>query len=117
VFVKSGISQELPKMQIVRAHHLHAEKEVGQEGFHGQQEEGGKQEIISLGDHTKCPRCDRIGRVVWISEDKQTAGIQCPAAHHQIVRPQSRFGPSTIPQLKTSKNTVFLVETSSLPKL
>jgi hypothetical protein len=115
VFVKSGFSEKLPKMQVIRARHLHAEKEVGQEIVHGQQEEGGKQEIIAVGNHTKCPQCDRIGRVVWISEDKKTAAIQCPAAHHQIDRPKSRFGPRNIPQSKTSKNMVFLVETSSLP--
>jgi len=104
-------------MQVIRADNLHAEKEVWEKIVHRQQEEGGKQDIITVGDHEKCPRCDRIGRVVWISEDKKTAGIQCPAAHHQIIRPESRFGPRNIPQLKTSKNTVFLVDTTSLPNL
>jgi hypothetical protein len=55
--------------------------------------------------------------VVWISEDRKTAGIQCPAAHHQIIRPKSRFGSWNIKQSKTSKNMVFLVETTSLPNL
>jgi hypothetical protein len=104
-------------MQIIRADNLHAEKEVRKEIVHRQQEEGGKQEIIAVGDHTKCPRCDRIGRVVWISQDKKTAGIQCPATHHQIDRPKSRFGPTVTNQSKQSKNTVFLVDTASMPKL
>ena len=63
----------------------------------------------------KCPWCDRTGRIVWISQDKKTTAIQCPAAHHRKERPKSRFGPRTIPESKTGKNTVFFVDTSSLP--
>ena len=97
-------------MQIIRATHLHGKKEIEQEIVCRQQEEGGTQEIVNVGDHTKCPQCDKIGRVVWISEDRKTAGIQCPASHHQIDRPDSRFGSNARPQSKANKNMVFLVE-------
>src|SRR4030042_1118973 len=97
-------------MQIIRATHLYGTKEISKENFRGQQEEGGNKEIINVGDRTKCPQCDKIGRVVWISEDKKTAGIQCPASHHQMSRPDSRFGSNARPQSKANKNMVFLVE-------
>jgi hypothetical protein len=97
-------------MQIIRADYLHVKKEIWKEIVRGQQEEGGKQNIVKVGDHTKCPQCDKIGRIVWISEDKKTAGIQCPASHHQMNRPNSRFGSNARPQSKANKNMVFLVE-------
>ncbi|MGB9925461.1 MAG: hypothetical protein ACPLIG_02210 [Candidatus Bathyarchaeales archaeon] len=28
------------------------------------------------------PQCARMGRIVWVSHDGKTAGIQCPASHH-----------------------------------
>jgi hypothetical protein len=97
-------------MQNIRANQLHFKKETSKEIVCGQQEEGGSKNIVNLGDHTKCPQCDRIGRVVWISQDKKTAGIQCPATHHQMNRPNSRLGSNARPQSKANKNTVFLVE-------
>ncbi len=115
MYVKSGTSQKLQKMQIISPHHLHRKKEIWKEIVHRQREEGGKQEIVTVGEHMKCPRCNKIGRVVWISEDKKTTAIQCPAAHHRIERSMSKFGPRTTPQSETGKNTVFFVDTSSLP--
>ena len=105
MFVKSRSSKELQKMQIIRATHLYGKKEIGKENVRGQQEEGGNKEIINVGDRTKCPQCDKIGRVVWISQDGKTAGIQC-----QMNRPESRFGSNARPQSKANKNMVFLVE-------
>jgi hypothetical protein len=97
-------------MQIIRANHLHVKKENWKETLRRQQEEGGNKNIVTLGDHTKCPQCDRIGRVVWISQDGKTAGIQCSASHRQMNRPDSRLGSNARPQSKTSKNMVFLME-------
>jgi hypothetical protein len=97
-------------MQIIRATHLYGKKEIQQENFCGHQEEGGTEEIISLGDRTKCPQCEKIGRVVWISQDGKTAGIQCAAIHRQMNRPESKFGSNARPQSKANKNMVFLVE-------
>jgi len=90
VFVKSRSSKELQKMQIIRATHLYGKKEIGKENVRGQQEEGGNKEIINVGDRTKCPQCDKIGRVVWISQDGKTAGIQCAAIHRQMNRPERK---------------------------
>jgi hypothetical protein len=89
---------------------LHAEKESGKENLRGQQKEGGNKNIVNIGDHTKCPQCTRIGRIVWISQDRKTAGIQCPASHHLMNRPVSKFGSTARPQSKTGKNRVFLME-------
>jgi len=97
-------------MQIVRTNQLRVQKEIWKEVVRGHQEEGGNKNIITVGDHKKCPQCDRIGRVVWISQDKKTAGIQCPATHRQVSRPDSRLGSNARPQSKANKNMVFLVE-------
>jgi hypothetical protein len=96
-------------MQIIRANHLHAKKKNWKEILCRQQEEGGNKNIVNVGDHAKCPQCTRIGRVVWLSQDGQTAGIQCPATHRQMNRPDSRLGSNARPQSKPSKNMVFLM--------
>jgi ribosomal protein L44E len=97
-------------MQIIRATHLYSKKEIGKENICRQQEEGGDKEITNVGDRAKCPQCDKIGRVVWISQDGKTAGIQCAAIHRQMNRPESKFGSNSRPQSKANKNMVFLVE-------
>jgi hypothetical protein len=97
-------------MQIIRANHLYAKKEDWKEILCKQQEEGGNKNIVAVGDHTKCPQCNRIGRVVWVSQDGTTAGIQCSAAHHQLDRPDSRLGSNARPRSKSSRNMVFLME-------
>ena len=110
MYVESGFGEELQKMQIIRANHLHVEKEIWKENLRRQQEEGGGKNIISVGDHAKCPECHRIGRVVWVSEDGKTEGIQCPASHRLTNRPSSRFGTFARPQSKNSRNMVFITE-------
>jgi hypothetical protein len=52
-----------------------------------------------------------MGRIVWISQDGKTAGFQCPASHHLMNRPDSKFGSAARPKSKTDKNMVFLMET------
>jgi DNA-directed RNA polymerase subunit RPC12/RpoP len=89
---------------------LHVEKESGKENLHGQQKEGGITNIVNIGDHNKCPECNRIGRIFWISQDGKTAGIQCPASHRLMSRPVSKFGSTARPPSKTDKNMVFLME-------
>jgi hypothetical protein len=66
--------------------------------------------MISVGDHAECPECHRMGHVVWVSEDGQTVGIQCPANHRLTSRPDSRFGTVNRPQSKTSRNMVFIMD-------
>ncbi len=110
VYVTSRTGKKLPKMQIIRANHLHAKKENWKEILCKQQEEGGNKNIVAVGDHTKCPQCTRIGRVVWVSQDGKTAGIQCSAAHHQLNRPNSRIGSNVRPPSKPSRHMVFLME-------
>ncbi len=97
-------------MQIIRANHLYVKKENWKENLCRQQEEGGNKNIVNVGDHAECPECKRIGRVVWVSKDGKTAGIQCSASHRQTSRPASRFGTLNRPQSKTSKNMVFIME-------
>jgi hypothetical protein len=89
---------------------LHVKKEVWEEIFCRQQEEGGNKNIISVGDQAECPECNRIGRVVWVSKDGKTKGIQCPASHRLTNRPDSRFGTVARPQSKTNRNMVFITE-------
>ena len=66
--------------------------------------------MVNVGDHAKCPKCNRIGRVVWVSKDGASAGIQCPAIHHLKSRPASRFGTVARPRSKNIRNMVFITE-------
>ena len=89
---------------------MHIQKENWKEVLCEQQEEGGNKSIITVGNHKKCPQCEKIGRVVWISQDKKTAGIQCTATHRQMSRPDSRLGSNARPKSKARKNMAFLVD-------
>jgi len=51
-----------------------------------------------------------MGRVVWVSQDGKTAGIQCSASHRQMSRSSSKLGSTARPQSKTDRNMVFLLE-------
>lgn len=110
MYTESRISKELQKMQIIRANNLHVEKENWEESLCRQQEEGGDKKIVNVGDHVECPECRRIGRVVWVSKDGKTEGIQCSAKHHQADRPDSKYGTLDRPQSKNIRNMVFITE-------
>ena len=69
-----------------------------------------KRALVKIGDHTKCPQCGRMGRVVWVSQNGKQAGIQCPASHSQLSRGDSILGSTARPQTRPKKNMVFLVE-------
>ena len=51
-----------------------------------------------------------MSRVVWVSKDEKTLGIQCPASHSQMSRPSSEIGSKARPKSKAGKNMIFLVE-------
>lgn len=69
-----------------------------------------KENIVNIGDHIKCPECNRMARIVWISKDGKTAGVQCPATHRQMSRSNSRLGSTARPRSKTDRNMIFLME-------
>ena len=50
-----------------------------------------------------------MSRVVWVSKDGKTAGVQCSAAHSQMSRPTSKLGSKSRPQSKSGRNMVFLI--------
>ena len=86
-----------------------ARKENKQENPRKQQEaKRGIHFLVSIGDLLKCPECETMGRVVWVSQDKKTMGVKCPASHREAVRPESKFGGSKVPSTKNRKNVVFL---------
>jgi hypothetical protein len=64
--------------------------------------------VIKVGDQIKCPECETLGRVVWVSEDKKTMGVKCLASHREVGRPQAKYGARVIASTKTRKNVVFL---------
>jgi len=64
---------------------------------------------VNIGDQMKCPQCESVGRVVWVSQDKKTMGVRCPTSHRELVRPQFKYGARVRPSTKTRKNVVFLV--------
>jgi len=64
---------------------------------------------VNIGDLSKCPECETMGRVVWVSQDKKTMGVKCPASHREAARSDSKFGGTKIPSTKNRKNVVFLM--------
>lgn len=65
-----------------------------------------------MGDSVQCPECTRLGRIVWISQNKQVVGIQCSASHSPESGPNA-YGFSR-KAAKANKNSVFLVKTNQL---
>lgn len=71
----------------------------------------GKKEVgfvVRVGDAMKCPECETIGRVVWVSEDLKRMGVRCHASHRETVKPVSRYGATKVVSTKTKRNVVFL---------
>jgi hypothetical protein len=65
--------------------------------------------MVCIGDYAKCPECTRMGRIVWISDNKSVVGIQCAASHNSNTAPDSEG--LTHKVAKSNKNSVFLVKT------
>ena len=68
----------------------------------------GIQTEVCVGDAKKCPECENTGRVVWISGDKKTMGVQCRASHQDARRADTKFGATIVSSGKSRKNVVFL---------
>ena len=68
----------------------------------------GIQAEVCVGDARKCPECENTGRVVWISGNKKTMGVQCRASHRDVRRADTKFGATTVTSSKSRKNVVFL---------
>jgi hypothetical protein len=64
--------------------------------------------MVKVGDQRKCPECETIGCVVWVSQDKKTMGVQCHRSHGEISRAASMYGGTAAPSTKTRKNVVFM---------
>jgi hypothetical protein len=64
--------------------------------------------MVNVGDHRKCPECENLGSVVWVSQDKKTMGVQCRRSHREAGRTGSKFGATLVPSTKTRKNVVFI---------
>ncbi|MGA2387161.1 MAG: hypothetical protein ABSG33_11610 [Candidatus Bathyarchaeia archaeon] len=65
-------------------------------------------QLVNVGDQRVCPECNTLGRVVWVSQDKKTMGVQCSRSHREAERSASKFGGTVVPSTKTRKNTVFI---------
>jgi len=70
--------------------------------------------MVEIGDHARCPQCNEVCRVVWVSQDEKRAGIRCPRHHSQMSRGLSKFGSTARPQTKTQKNMVFLIDIETI---
>jgi hypothetical protein len=68
--------------------------------------------MVCIGDYAQCPECTRMGRIVWVSDNKQMVGIQCSASH-SLDRGPDAYG-FTRKAAKANKNSVFLVKTDSV---
>ena len=64
--------------------------------------------MVNVGDQRKCPECESIGCVVWISQDKKTMGVRCTKSHREASRPVSNYGATVVRSTKTRKNVVFM---------
>jgi hypothetical protein len=73
-----------------------------------QTETQGSQLSVNIGDPVKCPECKTMARVIWVSQDKKTMGVQCHASHREADKPGSKFK-STVHSTKTRRNVVFLL--------
>lgn len=71
--------------------------------------------MLKINDRARCPQCNGISRVIWISQDGKRAAVRCKRHHSQIARGRSMFGSPTRPQAKPQKNLVFLIETEEAP--
>jgi hypothetical protein len=97
VYIKSGASAQIENIREL------SRKEQGAKL--------GIQFMVNVGDAKKCPECETIGSVVWVSQDKKTMGVKCPRSHREAIRPESKFGATVIPSTKNRKNVVFLTST------
>ncbi len=68
--------------------------------------------MVNIGDTMQCPQCSRMGRIVWVSQNGQSIGVQCASTHSLDNYPNS-YGFVRAPS-KAHKNSVFLVKTKSL---
>jgi len=89
---------------------MYFEKENQQEIFRCEQKERGIKNITQIGDSAPCPGCKRASRIVWISKDGKTAGIQCPASHSLTDSPDAKLRPFIHSSGKTSKHMVFITD-------
>jgi len=64
--------------------------------------------MVEVGDQRKCPECESIGCVVWVSQDKKTMGVQCSRSHREANRSASKYGATAVLSTKTRKNVVFI---------
>ena len=65
-------------------------------------------QVVCVGDQRNCPQCQSAGRVVWVSLDKKTMGVQCHMNHREAERPASKYGATIVRSGKTKKNIVFI---------
>ena len=64
--------------------------------------------MVEVGDHRKCPECESMGCVVWVSQDKKTMGVQCRRSHREANSSASKYGATAVLSTKTRKNVVFM---------
>ena len=64
--------------------------------------------MVKVGDVMRCPECQTLGCVVWVSSDKKTMGVQCHMSHREAERSASRYGGKVATSTKTRKNVVFI---------
>ncbi|MGA2681645.1 MAG: hypothetical protein ABSF44_07585 [Candidatus Bathyarchaeia archaeon] len=64
--------------------------------------------MVSVGDSIKCPECQTLGSVVWVSPDKKTMGVRCHMSHRETNRSASKYGGKVAASTKTRKNVVFI---------
>ena len=61
--------------------------------------------MVNVGDQMKCPECETIGRVVWVSQDKKTMGVQCHASHQELSRTDLNSARPWFPQQRPKKTS------------
>ncbi len=64
--------------------------------------------MVNIGDAMKCPECQSLGSVVWLSLDKKTMGVRCHMSHREAIRPASKYGGKVAVSTKSRKNVVFI---------
>ncbi|MCW3977071.1 MAG: hypothetical protein NWE77_03975, partial [Candidatus Bathyarchaeota archaeon] len=67
--------------------------------------------MTDVGNHIRCPQCGGKARVVWVSQDQETAAVSCAGYHsHAEERASSKTTSryKTQPKTKIRKGMIFL---------
>lgn len=66
--------------------------------------------MVNVGDSINCPKCGKQSKIIWLSKNKQTAGIRCSSRHFFAPKQKivSAFTQKEVG--RRARNIVFMVK-------